>query len=146
MKKKLSFILAAVITVCNLAISVMAAETTKVKLTDVTDTTKYAEEILTLVELGIINGYEDSTFKADAEISRAEFTKIIAASMGATDKTNGTTTLTDITDHWAKPYIIAAQANDIINGFEDNTFRPDEPLTRGQFCSVIWRMLDKVTK
>lgn len=137
MKKKLSFILAAVMTVCNFAISAMAAATTKVKLTDVTETTKYAEEILDLVELGIINGYEDSTFKADAEISRAEFTKIIAASMGATASNSGTTTLTDIANHWAKPYVIAAQANDIINGFEDNTFRPDDKVTYEQAVKML---------
>lgn len=122
---------------CNFAISAMAAETTKVKLTDVTESTKYANEILTLVELGIINGYQDSTFKADNEITRAEFTKVIAVAMGASDKSSGSTTLTDMENHWAKPYVIAAQGNNIINGFEDNTFRPDDKVTYEQAVKML---------
>lgn len=54
--------------------------------------------------------------------------------------------LTDINEHWNKEIIEKCVKSGLINGFEDNTFRPDEPLTRAQFCSVIWKMLDKVTK
>jgi C1A family cysteine protease len=54
--------------------------------------------------------------------------------------------LTDISEHWAKDYIEKCVRAGLINGFEDNTFKPDEPLTRAQMSTIIWKMLDKVTK
>lgn len=43
---------------------------------------------------------------------------------------------TDIDNHWAKEYIEEAAKDGIVNGFQDGTFRPDEPLTRAQFCKI----------
>ena len=43
---------------------------------------------------------------------------------------------TDIEGHWAKEYIEEAAKDGIVNGFQDGTFRPDEPLTRAQFCKT----------
>ena len=45
-------------------------------------------EIRDLVNKGIINGYEDSTFKPDNEITRAEFVSIINKALGLTDRTS----------------------------------------------------------
>jgi S-layer homology domain len=39
--------------------------------------------------------------------------------------------------YWAKPYIDALSARGLIQGFENNTFRPDEPVTRAQFAKLI---------
>lgn len=43
---------------------------------------------------------------------------------------------TDIEGHWAKEYIEEAAKDGIVNGFQDGTFRPDDPLTRAQFCKI----------
>lgn len=43
---------------------------------------------------------------------------------------------TDIDNHWAKEYIEEAAKDGIVNGFQDGTFRPDDPLTRAQFCKI----------
>jgi hypothetical protein len=45
--------------------------------------------------------------------------------------------LSDIQGHWAQPYIEALVAQEIMSGFEDNSFRPDEPITRVQFAAVV---------
>ena len=42
----------------------------------------------------------------------------------------------DIQNHWAKEYIEKAAKDGVVNGFSDGTFRPDEPLTRAQFCKI----------
>ena len=73
MKKKLSFLLAAMMLVINMAFTGMAAET-KATFTDVSDGTLYSEAILAMSKLGIVNGYTDNTFKPEAGITRAEFT------------------------------------------------------------------------
>ncbi len=46
----------------------------------------------------------------------------------------------DITGHWGESYIVKAAELGLFTGFEDATFRPDEPVTRSQYVTVIWRM------
>lgn len=45
--------------------------------------------------------------------------------------------LRDIRGLWAQPYIQALAAQNIIAGFPDGTFRPDEPVTRAQFATIV---------
>lgn len=46
-------------------------------------------------------------------------------------------TFSDIDTHWAKEYIISLAEKNIISGFEDNTFRPDNNITRAEFVKMI---------
>lgn len=48
----------------------------------------------------------------------------------------------DTTNHWAEKIVLNMQDFKIINGYEDNTFRPDANMTRAEFVTVINRMLD----
>ncbi len=43
----------------------------------------------------------------------------------------------DVRGHWAQAYIDALASKGIITGFEDGTFKPDEPVTRAQFAAII---------
>lgn len=43
----------------------------------------------------------------------------------------------DIEGHWAKPYIEALAAKGILTGYQDGTFRPNEPVNRAQFAVII---------
>jgi parallel beta-helix repeat protein len=43
----------------------------------------------------------------------------------------------DTQGHWANAYIEALASQGIIAGFNDNTFRPSEPVTRAQFAAII---------
>lgn len=40
-------------------------------------------------------------------------------------------------DHWAAPYVYKAQAKNIINGYEDGTFRPEDKVKTGEFIKMI---------
>lgn len=39
--------------------------------------------------------------------------------------------------YWARPFIQRLAAENIIAGFPDGTFRPDQPVTRAQFAAII---------
>jgi len=39
--------------------------------------------------------------------------------------------------HWASEFIISLAARDIIAGFPDGTFRPEEPVTRAQYAAML---------
>ncbi len=43
----------------------------------------------------------------------------------------------DISGHWAQPYIEALAAKGVIAGFNDGTFRPNDPVTRAQFAAIV---------
>lgn len=48
---------------------------------------------------------------------------------------------TDITDHWAKDYIIFTHKNNLIDGITATEFRPKEPMTREMFVIALARMM-----
>ncbi|NJP12319.1 MAG: DUF1565 domain-containing protein [Leptolyngbyaceae cyanobacterium RU_5_1] len=47
------------------------------------------------------------------------------------------TTFVDVQGHWAQPYIEALAKRNIINGLPGGVFKPDAPVTRVQFASII---------
>ncbi len=49
-------------------------------------------------------------------------------------------------NYWAKVYIEALASQNIIAGFPDGTFKPNEPVTRAQFATIITKALTPPTK
>lgn len=43
----------------------------------------------------------------------------------------------DIDNHWAQEYVLLLTDREILSGYEDNTFRPEEPITRAEFFSIV---------
>jgi len=50
----------------------------------------------------------------------------------------------DIAGHWARKAIEKVHNYGIVTGYDDNTFRPDNPLTRAEFATAISRLMDKL--
>ena len=88
----------------------------------------------TLSALGVINGYEDGSFKPNGTVTRAEMAAMIyiVRNEGKTDASgyeNLPTSFTDIKGHWAEGYIKHAQTMGIISGRNDKTFDPNAKVT-----------------
>jgi len=47
----------------------------------------------------------------------------------------------DINNHWSKEYIEEAKDKNLINGYPDGTFRPENKVTREEFASLLVRAL-----
>ncbi|MEI7027107.1 S-layer homology domain-containing protein [Paenibacillus sp. y28] len=62
---------------------------------------------------------------------------------GASAATGGPASpaFTDVSGHWAEEQIRTAVKAGFVNGFEDGTFGPDEPVTREQFLGMAVRAL-----
>ncbi|MGQ9533507.1 MAG: S-layer homology domain-containing protein, partial [Desulfotomaculales bacterium] len=94
------------------------------------------------VRAGLIRGYEDNTFRADRQITRAELAVMVARALKATEKAQlGFKDATDIPS-WAADGIAQAVAKGIIKGYEDNTFRPANPATRAETAAMTLRLLN----
>ncbi|WP_051259778.1 S-layer homology domain-containing protein [Peptoniphilus mikwangii] len=95
--------------------------------------------INSLVEKGILNGYQDMTFKPDGKITRAEFVKTIVCAFDL--KSNEKVTFKDIEKHWAKNYIEVAAALKIVNGYSAEEFGPNKNITREEMSKIIANVL-----
>ncbi|BAY09727.1 DUF1565 domain-containing protein [Calothrix sp. NIES-2098] len=59
----------------------------------------------------------------------------------------GATAFNDVpAGYWAKPYIEALASQQIIAGFPDGTFKPNDPVTRAQFATIITKALTPPAK
>lgn len=49
-------------------------------------------------------------------------------------------------DHWAIKYITHAEENGWVNGYEDGTFKPDQPITRAEAMKITNRVLERAVE
>lgn len=134
-KKLLCMALSVIMLVSCLSTVAFAADEKEsgTKFSDVSANEIYSMAVSTLNVMGVINGYEDGTFKPEQNVTRAEFTAMLMRTLnyGKTGSTSAADLpFTDIDDNdtsinWAIPNINTAYGMGIINGYEDSTFRPN---------------------
>lgn len=101
----------------------------------------YNAAVATMAKLKIITGYPDGTFQPDAPVTRAEFAAIAARFDEKSART--TASFRDIYGHWAERYISRSAELGWIRGYTDNTFRPDQSITRAEAMALINRVLNR---
>ncbi len=107
--------------------------------------TKYEQAIITLSDIGIINGYEDGTFKPENNVTRAQFTKMLVKALNIDENasTDFQLSIQDIgPEHWAYLYVKAGIENNLIKGYGDNTFKPDKNVSYAECMAMILRALN----
>lgn len=109
--------------------------------TDVTSADKAYTAVSVLSNLGVINGYEDGSFKPENNVTRAEFTAMLMrtrglGSLGSTETEN--LPFPDLTQaSWAIANIRTAHSMGIINGYEDGTFKPNNNVLYEEAVKMI---------
>ncbi|BBI35669.1 S-layer homology domain-containing protein [Cohnella abietis] len=85
----------------------------------------------------IIKGTGNDSFRPKLDITRAEFASIIVSGLGLKPE-SGTSLFSDIKpSDWYNGAINTAYSYELINGFEDGTFRPNDRITREQAMEII---------
>ena len=111
--------------------------------TDVASGAWYNNAVSTLTRAGILDGYEDGSFRPNASITRAEFTKI-AVSFFKHVGGASSNPFNDVPDSaWYAEFVKAAAELGLIDGYEDGTFRPNAPITRAEACTIVNRTLGR---
>ena len=108
---------------------------------DVSEDDWYNNAVSTLTNAGIIDGYEDGTFKPNGNITRAEFATIAVRFFEATYE--GENLFPDIDGHWAQDYINEAANAGIVDGYPDGTFGPQKLITRAEAMTMVNRTIDR---
>lgn len=119
---------------------------------DVYENNKYYTAINYLRENGIINGYEDNTFRPDEKVNRAEALKMLTLASGLFMETDFSVTteivlpeenpFTDTPlDSWYIPYVLKAKEKGIINGNPDGSFRPESTVNLAEALKMYFESL-----
>lgn len=108
---------------------------------DVPDSFWAKSEIEFLHKQEIINGYDVNNgqlFYPNNNVTRAQAAKMIMVALGDPDIKVTESKFKDVpNDHWASEWIAAANQLDIISGYEDGTFKPENYLTRAQMSKIL---------
>ena len=109
--------------------------------TDSADIKVDTEVVDTLVSLGVVNGYDDGSFKPNGTVTRAEMAKMIyvlrTGNSDASAYNDDKTSFTDIGSHWARGYIKYCQSLGIIAGKSNTKFVPNEKVSAQEAAKML---------
>jgi len=113
---------------------------------DVGADTLYHDEISQLAALGIVCGYEDGSFRPADPITRQQFAKMIALTLGYDVQPVAAAGFTDVQIHlggqdplYPAGYIAACLKAGILMGKSDGSFGPFDRVTRAQLITMVTR-------
>ncbi|WP_312700297.1 S-layer homology domain-containing protein [Sedimentibacter sp.] len=135
MKKVLSLVLVIAMVLSSMSFAFGA------KFEDTVDN-DYAKAIDTLAALGVINGYEDGTFRPGNVVTRAEMAKLLVEILGYGDLVAGSkSNFTDTQGHWADAWIALAAGKGLVVGTGDGKFTPDRTVSYDEAITMVVRGL-----
>ncbi len=112
--------------------------------TDVGAKDWYFEAADRAVELGLFHGTGEYRFAPKDNLTRAMFVTVLYRLMEQKGKditVSGKTSFKDVKKEWCRDAIAWAYENDIVKGYGDKTFRPDQTITREEMCAILDRVL-----
>lgn len=101
------------------------------------------ENIKKAIKHGIVVGYPNGTFNANAAVTRAEFVVMLINTLKL-HEAGAELTFTDssIIGQWAERAVAQATQAGFINGYADGSFRPNMAITRAEMASIVANALD----
>ncbi|OIO54688.1 hypothetical protein AUJ46_02595 [Candidatus Peregrinibacteria bacterium CG1_02_54_53] len=124
------------VVICTILFASAPSSSFALAFTDVrSGVTPYARAIEALKADGVIQGYDDGSFKPSLTINRAEFLKIILESRGG--EFSGANCFPDVYDAWFAPYVCTAKEEGIVEGYPDGTFRPEQTITFVEAAKIL---------
>ncbi len=109
-------------------------------------TTAEVEEVVVMEEVtyeSYLNGYADGTIRPSNMITRAEFVSMLYNMFGDNIivSQENLEKFTDLKSNvWYSNAIAFGIDRGLLAGYEDNTFRPNEPITRAEIAAILSRL------
>ncbi len=125
----------------GLAISIFSFSlitATAQSFSDVSINNPYFTAIESLKSNGIIQGYDDGTFKPNQVVNRAEALKMIFTAKKKDGKQYTKSSFPDVpVDAWFFPFVETAKEMKIIKGNPDGTFAPGRNVNKAEFLKML---------
>jgi subtilisin family serine protease len=109
----------------------------RTQFTDIQDS-NLAQQVMKLAEEGIIQGYDDGTFRPYASITRLELVSLLARYLQLDNPSIRTGFADDqLIPWWGKGWVEEARRLGLIKGYEDGSFRPQQAATRSEMAIIM---------
>lgn len=111
---------------------------------DVTQYDWYGEYVFAAYRNNIVNGVSERTFGVGMNVTRQDIAAMIYR-VKKGEGADGDLTFADASDisDYAKDAVSYMKSSKIINGYEDNTFRPNNFITRAEIAQIMYNILSK---
>lgn len=110
---------------------------------DVSSSSVASGYIQSAVDAGIISGYPDGTYRPSEAVTRGQLAIFLSRAFKLTE--TAPVTFVDVpSTSAAYEYVGKLVAANITYGYSDNTFRPNQAVTRGQFSAFLTRAIQYV--
>ncbi|PID03026.1 Parasporal protein [Sporosarcina sp. P2] len=141
LKKKIITMFGALVLACSSPVAGSAAG--EQIFSDVAASKHFAQAVNELAERHVIGGYPDGTFKPGNPVTRGQAAAIIVKLTGIDTSNVKDPHFKDVAKTNGSYQAIAAlaQAN-VIGGYEDGRFGPNDPVKRGQLASILVKAFD----
>jgi hypothetical protein len=114
----------------------------KTQFKDVKENSWYEKAVYAAADSGLVNGYEDGTFRPGGTITREELAVILARASGlAPSREKPDFRDSEKISSWSGDSVAAAVAGGLLKGFEDGTFRPKAAAGRAEAAVIIYRII-----
>ncbi len=114
----------------------------KYRFTDIPTNFWAYESITTMTKEGLMSGYHNGTFKPNDPLSREEAASLFSNMLGDTPSIMLASSFSDITsDRWSSLAIESVARANIISGYGDSTYRPEQYMSRQEFAVVANKFL-----
>ncbi|MGI6549505.1 MAG: IPT/TIG domain-containing protein [Syntrophomonadales bacterium] len=108
---------------------------------DVTSDNPNQPYITYVTKVGVISGFPDGTYRPASSLTRAQAAAIMVKSLNLDTAGITSSGFRDVpASHWAAIVIGSAVRAGLLAGYGDGTYRPDQPLTRAEGISLIFRL------
>lgn len=112
------------------------SESVDLPFTDLAEDAWYSGAVEYVYAHGLMRGMSETAFAPNTSLTRAQAVQILYNLEGQ-PVVSGTATFTDA-EHWAKSPIVWAQQTGVVDGYEDNSFRPENPISRQEFAQMMY--------
>lgn len=112
------------------------SESVDLPFTDLAEDAWYSGAVEYVYAHGLMRGMSETAFAPNTSLTRAQAVQILYNLEGQ-PVVSGTATFTDA-EHWAKSPIVWAQQTGVVDGYEDNSFRPENPISRQEFAQIMY--------
>ncbi|MBD3330547.1 hypothetical protein GF354_03370 [Candidatus Peregrinibacteria bacterium] len=126
---------------------ILLAPTTFASFSDVPQTHHLYKSITWLENAGVVEGYYDGTFRPDADVNRVEFLKMLFETMQQDSYHTVLKLFPDVPrGEWYTKYVEEAITSQIVDGYPDGTFRPDNPINFAEAVKIVTNAFFDVDK
>ncbi|MDX9971009.1 MAG: S-layer homology domain-containing protein [Candidatus Gracilibacteria bacterium] len=106
---------------------------------DVSSKSSIYESIEYLNNKGVVNGYEDGTFRPNNPVTRVEALKLILKSTQTKTKVGALKFKDTENNSWYSEFLYTAVENGIVKGYEDGTFKPENSVSKAEFYKMLFK-------